>query len=96
MIKINDDYIIKTEDKLQYILCRVREVMDKDTGESKGLQYDAIGYYSTLENALAGLYDRLGKERLSDGIYTLSQAIEILRSTKNEIRAIAYGTGKDI
>lgn len=52
--------------------------IDKKTGEEKGV-YKTVGYYTSLENAIKGCIKDLNKRELSDGAYTLNEAINVIK-----------------
>ena len=67
-----------------YTLCQKRAVKDKTTGEMKDAPIN-LSYHGSLECAVAEAWRTLQRRRLSDGDYTLSEAIEVMQSVKREM-----------
>ena len=73
MIRINDDYVITT-DELNYILCKDTHRCRKDTGKP---YYKPLGYYGKLTYALEDLVERVGKDKISgDDEISLQEAVK--------------------
>ena len=82
MIRINYDYYIDTDGR-NYILCKDYHKTEKrvmpDGREAEFRVFDTLGYYGTLSGALRGLSGILSMKKISEGEYTLSEAVEEIR-----------------
>lgn len=75
MIRVNDNYVVLV-DTLSYKAC-----VDTHRVTKKGKPvYNTIGYYSNLEQALLGIVEDMNAKELSDGVHTLTEAIEIIKA----------------
>ena len=76
MIRINDDYVITTDEN-NFVLCKDMKRTRKEDGKPV---YKSLGYYGTLSHALEGLAQRSCKEKISqDDEISLKEAIEAVR-----------------
>lgn len=75
MIKVNDDYVILV-DTLSYRACLDTH---KVTKKNEPI-YKTVGYYSNLESALFAIVENMNAKKLEDGVYTLIEAIEIIKA----------------
>lgn len=83
MIKIKDDYVILV-DEAEYTAA-----IDKHKTDKKGYPvYKVLGYYSTFEHALKGIYDYMVRIGLQEKDYTLTEAIEYLTKMNNEMKSL--------
>lgn len=80
MIRIKDDYVIIANED-EYIAAIDRKRVDKKGNAI----YKNIGYYSTLENALKGLYNYMIRKGLSENEYNLSEAIAYVTKMHEEM-----------
>lgn len=80
MIRINERYIIDI-DAINY---KAKIDLKKVSKEGNPL-YATIGYYRTLKAAILAIYEREAKEVLSDGEYTLKQAVDTLSRIQEEL-----------
>lgn len=68
-----------------YNLVEDKGVKDKKTGKPC---YDTISYHGSLAAAINAAMQELQRERLSDRIYTLEEAIEIIVQTQKHFEDI--------
>ena len=92
MIRINDDYYIKS-DGMQYILCKDNHGTKQKTRENGTVyeypDYDALGYFQTLGNTVKALANRMMLGRVKDEDINLTEAVaEYQRITKMLIDTI--------
>lgn len=79
MIKINDDYYIDV-DRFGYTV-----KIDKHKTDKKGNGiFETVGYFSTIESAIKGVIDSMNVKQLSDGVYSLKQALEIIKANNKQ------------
>ena len=77
MIKVTDEYLIDI-DPYNYIAKR------------KGV-VKPMGYFGNIQNALGCIYDDMCKRRLQTDARTLSDAMSVITSCKEEFSAIIKG-----
>lgn len=81
MIRVNDDYVIQV-DNLNYTA--MRDAHRKTTRTDKNgatVEVDAyvtIGYFKNLSGAIKGIIADMNARKLSDGVHTLKEALEIV------------------
>lgn len=86
MIRINDDYCIRS-DGLQYILCKDYHATVRKKA-AKGVykdypSYDILGYFQTLGNAVKALSNKLMLDKIQEEDIDLTEAVaEYQRITK--------------
>lgn len=80
MIRINEKYVIDI-DAMNY---KLKIDLKKVSKEGNPL-YATIGYYRTLKTAILAIYEREAKEVLSDGEYTLKQAVDALSHIQEKL-----------
>lgn len=86
MIRINDDYYIKS-DGMQYILCKDNHGTKQKTRENGTVyeypDYDALGYFQSLGAAVWRLSQKLMMDKVRDEDMNLTEAVaEYQRITK--------------
>lgn len=83
MIKIKDDYVILV-DEAEYTAA-----IDKHKTDKKGYPiYKVLGYYSTFDRALKGIYEYMVRIGLQEKDYTLPEAIEYLTKMNDEMKSL--------
>lgn len=81
MIRIKDDYVILVNN------AEYTAAIDKHKTDKKGYPiYKELGYYSTFNSALKGIYEYMIRIGLQEKDYTLSEAIEYLTKMNNEMK----------
>ena len=75
MIKLIDDYVINVD---QYEYCLAKDT-HRTNKEGKEI-YKPISHYSNLEGAIKGCINQLNAKKLSEGVYELAEAVEIIKS----------------
>lgn len=83
MIRIDEDYIIKVEEK-NYIACRDLHKTRVDKAGNESMSVDVIGYYSNLKQAIKGILEYKVRKSLMDNEHTLESAISTLNSIYKE------------
>ena len=84
MIRINDDWVIDV-DAYNYILKRDLHRMEKSRDKKTMVPaYTTIGYYGSLRKALERLREEIIRERLRDGLRTLTEALQTIRECNKE------------
>ena len=73
MIRVNEDYVVDV-DKLCYAAKIDKHKKDKKDNDI----YEVVGYYGTLEEALKGIVKFMNRCKLSEGVHTLKEAIQII------------------
>lgn len=62
--------------------------VDKGKTDKEGNKtYDTIGYCGSFEETISLLRRKVVDQRLQNGLYELSEALEIIRATTEEIKA---------
>lgn len=82
MIELVDGYYIEV-DPLCYTL-------KKQVGtDKKGKPtYKVCGYMSSIKSCVKRCIDLIQREKLSEGIYTLTEALKVLESGENEVKQL--------
>lgn len=84
MIKINDDYYIKS-DEHNFILYETREVTD-EAKKNYGNGVDVVlGYFGTLEHALQYLLKHNARKIIMSKNYNLKQALDDIKRYNDEL-----------
>ena len=86
MIRVNEDYIIDV-DSYNYTLKRDVHKTTKiklDGEETERPIYVTIGYFGSLDKALERLLAENIKEKLNDGVYSLKEAVKIVKKCREE------------
>lgn len=88
MIKINDNYYIEVDGSpVCYTIKRRWMSQPKDGGEPKE-RSAVVGYYGTVEAALSAMIDQVVADDLSDGVYSLTEAIDRIKASRDELRQL--------
>lgn len=87
MIQVNEDYVIQV-DNLNYTVMRDAHRKttrtDRATGETVEVDaYITVGYYSNLTGAIKGVINDMNTRKLSDGVHTLKEALDIVVENNN-------------
>lgn len=83
MIRIKDDYVIIVGEA-EYIAA-----IDRHKKNKKGYPiYKLLGYYSTFNNALKGIYEYMIRIGLREKDYTLPEAIDYLTKMNDEMKKL--------
>lgn len=93
MIQLIDDYVINISGN-QYVLAIDEHKFDK---QGKAV-HTAIGYYTTITAAIKAAAQDCYKRRLENSIYSLEEAVEIIKSTNARFESAAntfFGTNTD-
>lgn len=92
MIRLSDDYFI-TVDEQNYGLCRDYQRPDKKGNPT----YRALGYFGSLKELLNYWTEYSVRKELSNiGEITLSDAVEIIKSSLEECRNVIESAVPDI
>lgn len=85
MIKLFDNWVIDV-DSTSYTLKRIVSGKSK---KGEPIERDDIkGYYSTLEGALKALGKEIVKDELKDGLYTLTDALDIVVEARKKVEKL--------
>lgn len=88
MILINDNYSIEVDGSpVCYTIKRRWMSQPKDGGEPKE-RSAVVGYYRTVEAALAAMVDQIVADDLSQGEYSLTEAIDRIKASRDELRRL--------
>lgn len=88
MIRINDNYFIEVDGSpVCYTIKRRWMSQPKDGGEQKE-RSAVVGYYRTVEAALAAMVDQIVADDLSQGVYSLAEAIDRIKASRDELRRL--------
>ena len=87
MIRLTDDYVIFVND-LEYAVCedKHKKQVDKDGNERD--VYTTIGHFMSLEGAIKFARNWSINRQLSDGTYTLEDALREVRKINAEFTDI--------
>lgn len=87
MIAVNERWIIQIDD-YNYTVCqnKPQEYTLKDG--SKGVRYPTRGYFRTVTDALQFIFDEEVRVSLGDGTKSLCEAVEAIRTARNEVRGM--------
>lgn len=101
MIQINDKYAIDVDSynftlqKKLNATVKVKGVEQLDENGDPIPQYQSIGYYNTLEKALDGFAHLYTRDALIDGgKMTVSEAIQIIERSNDEVKALIKDVSK--
>ena len=87
MVKVTDKYFIEVESSpLQYTVKRL--VPPKKQKDDATPRYRVLGYYMSVEGALKSLVDQVVADDLSEGLYTLSEALAHIVEQRDELRRV--------
>ena len=89
MIRVNEDYIIEI-DTYNYIVKmdqhKKGQVKDRSTGEYMEVDvFKTVGYYKDLSWAIKGIISDMNRRQLSDGLFSLEDAIHIIRENNGRV-----------
>lgn len=89
MIRVNEDYIIEI-DTYNYIAKmdqhKKGQVKDRATGEYIEVDvFKTVGYYKDLSGAIKGIINDMSRRQLSDGRFSLEDAIHIIRENNGKV-----------
>lgn len=80
MIRIKDDYVILVNNN------EYTAAIDKHKKDKKGYDlYKELGYYSTFNTALKGIYAHMLRRELQEKEYTLEEAMKCAEKMHNEM-----------
>lgn len=83
MVRIKDDYVILVSET------EYTAAIDKHKIDKKGYPvYKELGYYSTFNGALKGLYSYMVRRGLSEQDLSLAEAIEYVTKMNNEMKKL--------
>ena len=99
MIRLNKDYIVDVEPR-NYTLKRdfnkkVTKVT-KSGDEIEEDQYGVLGYYSNLRQAVIGAVEDMNIRKLSRGVHTLEEAIDIINKNNEQFEKLLKKAIKEI
>lgn len=80
MVRINKDYIVDV-DTYEYT---AKQDLHKEDKEGNPI-YKTVGHYGTLKNAILGIFKHKGQKVLSEGEYSLNEAVDALSAIKTEL-----------
>lgn len=83
MIKLNDDYIIEIDGR-NYTLKSKYEKKNIDDDEDTQFDFGTIGYYGNLKNAVKAAAEDKIRRKLSKGVHSLEDAVEIIDKAYRE------------
>jgi hypothetical protein len=67
-------------------------MIDKHMLDKKGNpKYETLGYYGTLASAVSGAREYCIRKKLSSDVYTLEEAIKIIKHTTQEFSELLSG-----
>lgn len=85
MVQFNDEYFIDVESRpICYTLKRRSFTKPKDGGEPKE-RFAVLGYFSTVEGVLRGLHEQIVADALSEGFYSLTEALTAIVEKRREV-----------
>ena len=77
MINLINDYVIDVSDYGYTVKIDLHK--QSKQGKQEIDLYTVIGYYSSLTNAIKAACESMNKKELSEGIYTLTNAIDVIK-----------------
>ena len=80
MIALENEYYIKTDG--------LNNILQKRYVTPKSEQYKVQGYYTTIEGALKAYMDICIAQKLDEDIYTLKEAVEIIKAERERIEGL--------
>lgn len=86
MITLIYDFVVDVSQNV-YTLMRDKHKKDKNGNPI----YETYGYYGKLESAIKAAKEQCIKERICGGVYSLTQAIEIIKKVNNEFCDLLKG-----
>ena len=83
MIRVNDDYVIDVDS-----MCYTTKI-DKHKTDKKGNPvYEVVGYYKDLDGAILAVVKSMNRKELSDGVYELKEALEIIQASNEQFETL--------
>lgn len=84
MIRINDKYYVKADEK-NFILCE-KSTIQKEDSKNFGAETETIlGFFGSLEHAIQYLVKDYGRKIVSEKDYTLKQALDDIKQYNDEL-----------
>ena len=89
MVRVNDDWVVDV-DTCNYILKRDmhKMVKGKKQGDPEIPLYAVKGYFPSLSEALNHLGEEMVRERLTEGVRPLREAVQAIQECREEWRRI--------
>lgn len=87
MIRLDDNYQIESDGQCYTLYKITRQGRNKRTGEEVGIKRP-LGYYTTLQQAFIAYGDQLEKTALQAGVFTLTEAIEVVKESREELKRL--------
>ena len=83
MIRVNDDYVIDVDS-----MCYTTKI-DKHKADKKGNPvYEVVGYYKDLDGAILAVVKSMNRKELSEGVYELKEALEIIQASNEQFETL--------
>ena len=83
MIRVNDDYVIDVDS-----MCYTTKI-DKHKTDKKGNPvYEVVGYYKVLDGAILAVVKSMNRKELSEGVYELKEALEIIQASNEQFETL--------
>ncbi len=83
MIRVNDDYVIDVDS-----MCYTTKI-DKHKTDKKGNPvYEVVGYYKDLDGAILAVVKSMNRKELSEGVYELKEALEIIQASNEQFETL--------
>lgn len=81
MVRIKDDYVILVNND------EYTAAIDRHKKDKKGYDlYKELGYYSSFNNALKGIYEHMIRRGLQEKEYNLAEAIAYVTKMTDELK----------
>lgn len=87
MVKITDKYYMNAEKKC-YVLQEKTIVKDEKSSNFGKVEYDTIGYYTTIESLLEGVLKFMTREEIKNNDLSFKQLIKYINEQKEIIKAL--------
>lgn len=87
MIKLFDNWIIEIDSR-NYVLAQVTGTTMLKTKDGGTVETDVkkyYGFYPGISEALSALGKELSREKLMDGVYTLTEALRAIRESNQQV-----------
>lgn len=84
MIELVDGYYILVDD-YSFALAKEKGTLDKRTGKK---QFYYLGYYGTVEAALAALARELARNKLKDAHVGITEAVNVIRESNQTVEKL--------
>ena len=83
MIRVNDNYVIDVDS-----MCYTAKI-DKHKTDKKGNPvYEVVGYYKDLDGAILAVVKSMNRKELSEGVYELKEALEIIQASNEQFETL--------